>query len=85
MEILSHSSDSEGGSWMLRMISEKYSCSAVSVPSLGKGDTLSPSTEETLFPRQMRNYSGPFWKGGAEARYPSAISFCIKENPNSDC
>lgn len=54
-----------------------YSCSAVSVPSLVKGDTLSPSTEETLSPSKWGITLAHFWKEGAEARYPSAISFCI--------
>lgn len=54
-----------------------YSCSAVSVPSLVKGDTLSPSTEETLPPSKWGITLAHFWKEGAEARYPSAISFCI--------
>lgn len=71
---------------MLRLISlGSYSFSAVSVPSQSK---------ETLHPQALRRHFSPgkwgitlahFWKEGAEARYPSAISFCIQENPNSDC
>lgn len=69
---------------MLRMVSlGSYSCSAVSVPSPVKGDALSPNTEEALLHKQMGNYSGPFLE--RRSRYSSVISFCIKENHDSDC
>lgn len=53
-----------------------YSCCAVPVPSLVKADTLSPSKWGITLAH--------FWKEGAEASYPSALSFCIKEHPSSD-